>query len=85
MVLYKQKGWWNMEILRGEEVPELIDRVKWPFGQMAVGDCVRVSREDGFTNARASVQYASRPSGKRPAKAFATRTIDGVLHVWRVA
>lgn len=74
-----------MEIIRGEGVPELIDRVKWPFGQMAIGDCVRVSPEDGFANARASVQYASRPSGKKIAKAFKTRTIDGVLHVWRVA
>ena len=74
-----------MEIITNAGVPELLDRVKWPFTQMAIGDCVKVSPEDGFTNARASVQYASRPSGKRQAKAFKTRTIDGVLHVWRVA
>jgi hypothetical protein len=65
-----------MEIIKGLPIPK--EKVKFPFEQMEVGDCFRIDDESDFSRCRA---YANQFKVFK----FKTRTIDGVLHVWRTA
>lgn len=56
-------------------------RHKWPFAQMSVGDVVKITA-DKPTRYKAQVYtgVVARQKGMK----FTTKTIDDVLHVWRV-
>jgi hypothetical protein len=54
-------------------------RTRWPFAKMEVGDVVRADDCDPQRAQVAAHSYA-RASGKT----FATKTLDGVMHIWRV-
>lgn len=56
-------------------------RVKWPWRNMEIGDLVKVSDKDLAAKAQSRAHVYGMPYGKK----FATKTIDGVLHVWRTA
>lgn len=53
----------------------------WPWDKMANGDLVKIPMSETATAA----QKACHVWGKRHSAKFVTRTIDGVLHVWRTA
>lgn len=54
---------------------------KWPFGRMLVGHTVRIPDPANHDNATAAYKYAA----KKYAIAFKRKTIDGVLHIERIA
>lgn len=56
-------------------------RVKWPWRNMEIGDLVKVSDKDLAAKAQSRAHVYGMPYGKK----FATKTIGGVLHVWRTA
>jgi hypothetical protein len=71
-----------MQIIKNIPIPEASsDRISWPFKKMAVGDCVKITDPDKASRARVYCHVFARQAGLR----FATRTIENVLHVWRVA
>ena len=53
------------------------------FSEMKVGECIRLSGVDKKRASSARIQSISVAS--KTGFKFTTRTIDGVLHVWRVA
>jgi hypothetical protein len=55
-------------------------RIKWPWREMNPGDVVKIS--DAALAAKA--QTNCHTYGNKFGKKFATRTIEGVLHVYRV-
>lgn len=71
-----------MEIVKNLPIPDTRTMpIKWPFAKMVTGDCVRITNENDFARARVYASIFSKKSGFK----FITRTVDGVLHVWRVA
>ena len=53
------------------------------FSNMKVGECIRFPGSDKRRGSSARVQSVS--VARKTGFKFITRTIDGVLHVWRVA
>lgn len=54
---------------------------KYPFAEMAVGDCYEVKDQEQFTRAaKAAFRY-----GARHGKKFSTRTTNEGLRIWRIA
>lgn len=68
-----------MEIVKGLPMPK--ENPAWPHAKMIVGDCFLVHDQDRFPAARVYTNVFQKKHGFK----FTTRTIDGVLHVWRVA
>jgi len=58
-------------------------RTNWPWKDMAVGNLVKIGDDMGVD--RKYAQINCHVYGNSAGKAFRTRTIDGVLHVWRIA
>jgi hypothetical protein len=56
-------------------------RIKWPWRHMGVGDLVKISDKDLAGKAQSRAHVYGMPYGRK----FATKNIDGVLHVWRTA
>lgn len=54
-------------------------RIEWPFSKMEVGDCVKITDAKIAPKAQAYAHVYARQHGWK----MATKTIDGVLHVWR--
>lgn len=55
-------------------------RIKWPWRHMEVGDLVKISDRDLALKAQVRAHVYGMPYGIK----FSTKTIDGILHVWRV-
>lgn len=57
------------------------ERVNWPWKNMAVGDFVKIEDLDIARKAQVNCHVYGRYAGA----SFSTKTINGVLHVWRTA
>ena len=70
-----------MKIEKGIEIPETYERVSWPFKDMEVGDCVRFEQKELAYKARNQAHVYGEKTGKK----FVTKTMAGVLHIWRIS
>jgi hypothetical protein len=71
------------EIERAEDGiprPQHKPRIRWPWKDMSPGDVVKISDPALVTKAQINCHNYGRQAGMR----FSTRTIEGVLHVYRV-
>jgi hypothetical protein len=70
------------EIERAENgLPQMpTPRIKWPWKDMRPGDVVKISDQVLASKAQINCHTYGNKFGKK----FATRTIGGVLHVYRV-
>jgi hypothetical protein len=57
------------------------ERISWPFKEMSVGDVVRI--DDASLQYKA--QVACHVQGKKVNMKFKTKTLNGILNIWRVA
>jgi len=64
-----------------EQAREKGKAIKWPWKDMEVGDLVRIDDKSIMQKAQVYCHAYGRPIGYK----FKTQTIDGVLHVWRIA
>ena len=64
----------------GPKDSNAMGRISWPWKDMNVGDLVKIDDVKIIHKARANCNIYGNPIGKK----FTARTIDGVLHVWRV-
>lgn len=55
-------------------------RIVWPWKDMNVGDLVRINDPEIIHRARMNCHNYGHANGLK----FTAKTIDGVLHVWRV-
>lgn len=69
-----------MQIEKGIPIPQDRGKISWPFKDMDVNDCVKFPDKETAFKARNQCHIYGDKTGKK----FVTRTIDGVLHVWRV-
>jgi hypothetical protein len=69
-----------MRIEKNIPIPALATRTVWPWKDMEIGDCARF--EDRKTAAAA--QARCHTYGAKNGLKFVSKTIDGVLHIWRV-
>ena len=62
------------------ELPAMAGKTDWPWKSMQVGDCVKF--EDRKTAGLAQVRCHAH--GSKTGTKFMTKTINGVMHIWRV-
>jgi hypothetical protein len=55
-------------------------RIEWPFRDMEVGDCVQIDDPAIMNKAQMRCHVWARVNQR----AFKTKTIAGVLHIWRI-
>lgn len=56
-------------------------RRNWPWQDMKAGDVVKIEDEEMKPYAKIDCHVW----GRRHSATFVTRTIDGILHIWRTA
>ena len=73
-----------IEIIKAKDAPpapmQAINRTRWPWKEMDVGDMVAVTDPLKFNSCNVTLSQHAKAYGKK----FTTRQINGVLHVWRV-
>jgi hypothetical protein len=70
----------EIERLSEQTVAPKPERINWPWKNMEVGDLVRITDPQMICKAQVSCHVYRRFTEKK----FQTRTIDQVLHVWRI-
>ena len=70
-----------MLIEKNIPIPAAAAKTDWPWKNMQVGDCVKF--DDRKTAGLAQVRCHAH--GSKTGTKFMTKTIDGVMHIWRVS
>lgn len=70
-----------MIIEKNIPIPVDSKRMAWPWKDMQVGDCVKFDDKKSAGKAQAYCHVYGTSAGKK----FVTKTIDGVMHIWRTA